>query len=165
MTGPRNNYAFIDGQNLHLGIRSQGWILDYRRFRRYLKDKYGVTKAFLFIGYRRENEKLYAFLRKSGYHCVFKPTLELPNGEVKGNVDAELVLHCMIEYPQYEKALIVSGDGDFRCLAEYLLSKDKLERILIPNDFRYSGLLKSLSSPERNILAFVSDHRMKLERR
>lgn len=165
MTGPHDNYAFIDGQNLHLGIRSQGWILDYRRFRRYLADKYDVAKALLFIGYRRENEKLYAFLRESGYVCVFKPTLTLPDGEVKGNVDAELVLHCMIEYPRYKKAVIVSGDGDFRCLAEYLLSKDKLERILIPNGSRYSGLLKSLSSPERNILAFVSDHRMKLERR
>lgn len=165
MSGLRDNYAFIDGQNLHLGVRSQGWVLDYRRFRRYLAEKYGVTKAFFFIGYRNENEKLYAFLRESGYLCVFKPTLELPSGEVKGNVDAELVLHCMVEYPNYRKAVIVSGDGDFRCLAEYLLTNDKLERILIPNAFRYSGLLKNLSSPGRNILAFVGDSRKKLERR
>jgi uncharacterized LabA/DUF88 family protein len=165
MPDHRDTYAFIDGQNLHLGIQSLGWALDYRRFRRYLQDKYGVTKAFYFIGYRRENEKLYVFLRESGYYCVFKPTLELPNGEVKGNVDAELVLHCMVEYPNYRKALIVSGDGDFRCLAEYLLTKDKLERILIPNRLRYSGLLKSLSSTGRNILAFVGDNKDKLERR
>lgn len=165
MASNRNNYAFIDGQNLHLGIRSQGWVLDYPRFRRYLSDKFGVTKTFFFIGYKRENERLYAFLRKADYLCIFKPTLELPNGDVKGNVDAELVLHTMVEYPNYRRAVIVSGDGDFRCLAEYLLSKDKLERILIPNRLRYSGLLKGLSSPSRNVLAFIGDNKEKLQRR
>jgi hypothetical protein len=28
-----NNYAFIDGNNLYLGVRSQGWKLDYKKFR------------------------------------------------------------------------------------------------------------------------------------
>jgi uncharacterized LabA/DUF88 family protein len=49
-----------------------------------------------------------------------------PAGKVKGNVDAELVLHAMIEYPNYDKALIVTGDGDFFCLVEYLIKQDKL---------------------------------------
>jgi hypothetical protein len=26
-----NNYAFIDGNNLYLGVRSQGWKLDYKK--------------------------------------------------------------------------------------------------------------------------------------
>lgn len=43
-------YTFIDSQNLNLGVRDQGWELDFARFRVYLKDKYGVGKAFLFIG-------------------------------------------------------------------------------------------------------------------
>ncbi|MDD4894999.1 MAG: hypothetical protein PHW54_06800 [Candidatus Omnitrophica bacterium] len=43
-----NNYAFIDSQNLNLSIRDQGWALDFKRFRKYLEDKYGVTKAFIF---------------------------------------------------------------------------------------------------------------------
>ncbi len=45
----KNNYAFIDSQNLNLSIKDQGWALDFKRFREYLKDKYGVIKAFLFI--------------------------------------------------------------------------------------------------------------------
>lgn len=92
-----NNYAFVDSQNLNLGIRNQGWLLDFRRFRRYLADKYSVTKAFLFIGYVPGNETLYTSLQEYGYLCIFKPTLELPDGRVKGNVDAELVLHTMIQ--------------------------------------------------------------------
>jgi hypothetical protein len=58
MQRSRNNYAFIDSQNVNLAIRAQGWILDFRTFRRYLADKYRVTKAFLFIGYVPENRSL-----------------------------------------------------------------------------------------------------------
>ena len=117
------NYAFIDSNNLNLAIKDCGWELDFARFYIYLKDKYKMKKAFLFIGYVTGNEALYTFLQKVGYIVVFKPTLEYKKrGEIytKGNVDAELVLHTMIEYPNYDKAIIVSGDGDFHCLIEYL---------------------------------------------
>lgn len=145
---PASNYAFIDSQNLNLGIRSQGWKLDFRTFRRYLKDKYQVSRAFLFIGYLFGNEKLYLELQKAGYILIFKPTLEIKqNGKatVKGNVDAELVLHSMIEYDNYNKALIVSGDGDFYCLAEYLEGKNKLLKILAPTR-HYSSLLRKFNA-------------------
>src|SRR3989339_126057 len=118
-----NNYAFIDSQNLNLGVRSRGWVLDFSRFRIFLRDKYGVGKAYLFIGYVPGNQMLYTELQKAGYICIFKPTLEIKEDgkiKIKGNVDAELVLHTMIEYPNYQKAIIVSGDGDFYCLFEYL---------------------------------------------
>ncbi len=139
MKSSANNYAFIDSQNLNLSIREQGWVLDFARFRVYLADKYGIVKAFVFIGYLRENEPLYTSLRNDGYELVFKPTLLLPKGGVKGNVDAELVLHAMIEYTNYDKALIITGDGDFYCLVEYLLKKDKLLKLMIPNKNKYSS--------------------------
>ena len=50
------NYAFIDSQNLYLGIKEQSWELDFARFRVYLDDKFNVSKAFLFIGYVPGNE-------------------------------------------------------------------------------------------------------------
>ena len=81
-------YAFIDSQNLNLGVRSQGWKLDWRKFRQYLKNKYSVSVAYLFIGYKPGNESLYADLQKMGYIVVLKPTMELPDKTVKGNVDA-----------------------------------------------------------------------------
>ena len=49
-----NNFAFIDSQNLNLAIRSLGWKLDFKRFRIYLEEKYGVKKAYLFIGFMEE---------------------------------------------------------------------------------------------------------------
>ena len=143
-----NTYAFIDSQNLNLGVKSQGWTLDWRKFRHYLRNKYNVTKAYLFIGQVAGNELLYAFLQESGYILIFKPTLERgDHGKtiIKGNVDAELVLHTMIQYRNYGKAIIVSGDGDFYCLVEYLEGKGKLFHILVPNK-HYSGLLRKFNN-------------------
>lgn len=103
-----------------------------------------MEKAFLCIGYVSGNERLYTSLQQAGYIVIFKPTvLTWERGEkaIKGNTDAELVLHTMIEYSNYSKAIIVSGDGDFYCLIEYLEQKGKLGRIIIPNRKSYSSLL------------------------
>lgn len=155
----RNNYAFIDSQNVNLSIRSQGWTLHFGKFRQYLRDKYGITKAFLFIGYVYENQALYTALQKDGYILVFKPTLKLPSGKVKGNVDAELVLHTMVEYKNYDKALIVTGDGDLYCLVDYLVKNDKLLRLLIPNRYSFSSLFRKTMSH----MAFMNDLKDKLK--
>lgn len=140
-------FAFIDSQNLNLGVKSQGWKLDWRKFRQYLRNKYGVFKAYLFIGQVAGNEALYASLQECGYVLIFKPTLsrrEKDKVKTKGNVDAELVLHTMIQYKNYHQAIIVSGDGDFHCLIEYLEKKNKLHRILVPNK-QYSSLLRKFN--------------------
>lgn len=156
-----DNYAFIDSQNLNLSIRELGWKLDFRKFRVYLKDKYSVTKAFLFIGYVEGNNNLYVSLQEAGFICIFKPTLEYKDGTTKGNCDAELVLHAMIEYPNYNQAVIVTGDGDFHCLADYLRGKKKLEAILVPNRDKFSALLKFKIF--RPYLRFMNDLQNKLE--
>lgn len=138
----KNNYAFIDSQNVNLSIQSQGWKLDFARFRVYLKEKYNVEKAFLFIGLIEGNNQLYKSLQEAGYLCIFKPTLIYKNGKTKGNCDAELVLHTMIEYEHFGKAVIVTGDGDFYCLVQYLIEKNKLHALIIPNREKFSALLK-----------------------
>ncbi len=149
-------YAFIDSQNLNLGVLSQGWQLDFGRFRVLLKEKYHVEKAFLFIGYIYDNQPLYTQLQKDGYVLIFKPIMEIKDGKktkIKGNVDAELVLHSMIEYQNYDSAIIVTGDGDFHCLIEYLAGKKKLEKLIVPNK-KYSSLLRKFGSFIVNILLF-----------
>ncbi len=142
------NYAFIDSQNLNLGVRSEGWTIDYAKFRLYLKNKYSVEKAFMFIGLVQNNQKLYTALQAAGFILIFKPTIRyFEDGKetVKGNVDAELVLHASaIEYENYDKAIIVSGDGDFTCLVDYLDEHDKLLHVMTPNA-KYSKLLKPFS--------------------
>jgi uncharacterized LabA/DUF88 family protein len=155
----RNNYAFIDSQNVNLAIRDQGWVLDFGKFRRYLYDKYYILKAYIFIGYVYENQDLYTRLQTDGYILIFKPTLKLPDGKVKGNVDAELVLHTMIEYNNYDKALIVTGDGDFYCLVDYLRKNNKLLKLMIPNKYAFSSLFRKMMQHT----AFIGNIRDKVE--
>jgi len=151
-------YVFIDSQNLNLGTGKdlfnknnkkiyKGWHLDFKKFRVYLTDKFRVSKAFLFIGFIKDNEKMYDQLKSFGYELIFKPTTKDGLGKPKGNIDAELVLHAAaIENKNYDKAVIVSGDGDFRCLYEYLIDNKKLSRIIIPNIKAQSSLLKDFQS-------------------
>ncbi len=138
----QNNYAFIDSQNLNLSIRELGWKLDFIRFRKYLADKYQVSKAYLFIGLVEGNSKLYESLQEAGYICIFKPTLKYKDGTTKGNCDAELVLQAMIEYRNYDQAIVVTGDGDFHCLVDYFITEKKLHTLVIPNQKKFSALLK-----------------------
>lgn len=189
----KSNFAFIDSQNLNLGIQKMGWKLDWRKFYEYLKTEHGVSQAYMFIGYMQENEALYEQMHDIGYLIVLKPTVEpheenkseslasadtnvqlsknspkdqgrnahgrtansgkngttgdeqaglirKPSG-VKGNTDADMVLYIMKELPNYHKAIIVSGDGDFFSVIEYLLAEQRLEKVLTPN-WQYSTLLK-----------------------
>lgn len=166
---PERVFAFIDSQNLNVSVQKFGWKIDWQKFRKWLGDKYGVTKAYMFIGYIPENESLYEQMHEAGYAVVLKPTFDMtrprpelaseesvePGKEtssgyarpekpeekkpVKGNIDAELVLWAMKEMSNYDKAIIVSGDGDFYCLVEYLEEKKRLLKLLTPTS-HYSSL-------------------------
>jgi uncharacterized LabA/DUF88 family protein len=149
-------YAFIDSQNLNVSTQRFGWKMDWKKFRQWLSDKYDVEKAYMFIGYVPEFEDMYQQLHEAGYLIVLKPTFDMTKprptekeqvpGEkkedekpTKGNVDADLVLWAMKEMPNYSKAVLVSGDGDFYGLVEYLADQKRLLKLLAPNAF-YSGL-------------------------
>ncbi|MEK7183771.1 MAG: hypothetical protein AAB776_04020 [Patescibacteria group bacterium] len=115
-------FAFIDSQNLNLGTQACGWYLNFAKFRVYLKDKFKVEKAFIFVGYVAGNESLYTSLQQAGYVVIFKPTLEYKKAGqryTKGNVD-----------------------GDFHCLLEYLEKQRKLAYLILPNPHKFSALLR-----------------------
>jgi uncharacterized LabA/DUF88 family protein len=114
-------YAFIDANNLHMETsKNAGWLVNYRRLRIWLKDKFNVSIAYMFIGKVEGNELLYSSLEKNGFTLMFKPTIPGKDGNIKGNVDADLVLKAMIDFPNYDKAIIITNDGDYYSLAKYL---------------------------------------------
>lgn len=157
MRKTENNFAFIDAQNLYLGLRTEGWKLDYKRFRIYLKEKYSVQKAYMFMGYIPENWKIYRFLRDVGFVLIFKTVSEIED-QIKGNCDGEMILQAAIDIPFYDQAVIVTGDGDFYCLVKYLKSKDKLRKILSPSCSSCSRLLQKIGGE----IEFISALREKL---
>ena len=155
-----NNFAFIDSQNLNLGVQSLGWKLDYKKFRIYLKEKYKVSTVYLFIGYIQANQDLYSFLQEAGYILIFKPTLPDKNGEVKGNIDADLVLQAMIDYKKFDKAIIITSDGDFYSLVKYLYKNKKLKFVISPYVKTCSVLLKKTAKEK---IIFMDNLKKKLE--
>ena len=85
MNKKSNNYAFIDGQNLYLAIQELGWKLDYKKFRIYLREKYAIDKAYMFMGFLPANQELYNFLQTVGFVLIFKPVLENDKNSGKKN--------------------------------------------------------------------------------
>jgi uncharacterized LabA/DUF88 family protein len=155
-----NNYAFIDSQNVNLGVQDLGWKLSFRKLIIYLKEKYSVKTAYLFIGYLPENKNLYSSLQKYGYLLIFKQVMKDDKGKPKGNVDADLVLQAMIDYKEYDKAVIVTSDGDFYSLVDYLYKNNKLAIVLSPNHEKCSALLQK-TAKER--IWYMDNMRKKLE--
>lgn len=154
-----NNYAFIDGQNLHAGVESLGWKLDHKKFREYLKTKFNVTKAYIFVGFLEEQQALYSALQEAGFILHFKPVVRSEDMVIKGNVDADLVLQTMIEFDRFDQAVIVSGDGDFSGLIRHLAATGKLRQVIIPNRRTYSSLFKRLDEYGDENFTFMNDLR------
>jgi uncharacterized LabA/DUF88 family protein len=143
-----NNIAYIDGANLHKGVADLGWKLDYRRFRVWLKDKYKIEVAYLFIGLVPSNKDLYTSLQEMGYVLVYKEVTYDVDGKVKGNCDAELVLKTMVDYyeKKLDKAVIVTSDGDYASLVKFLKVKQAFLSLVSPSN-KCSYLLRKLNIP------------------
>src|SRR3989344_8431852 len=132
----QNNVAYIDGANLYKGAEQLGWKLDYRRLRIWLREKYGVQQAYLFLGLVPKYKNLYTNLQEKGFTLVFKEITYDGNGKVKGNCDADLVLKVAVDF--YEKrlqnAVLVASDGDYASLVDFLKGKNVFRSLISPSN-------------------------------
>jgi uncharacterized LabA/DUF88 family protein len=161
VTQQKANYAFIDGINLHLTFKNVGWELDYSKLRTYLSKRHNVIVAYYFLGFMRENQKIYDGLTSYGYTlksrdiskklidekgCPYCGKCISPEHvKTKCDSDADLVLHVMDNFNKFDKAIIITSDGDFDNLIRKLLQEDKLKTILAPCTKGCSQLLKNAS--------------------
>jgi uncharacterized LabA/DUF88 family protein len=168
-----NNLAFIDGQNLRLGTTKcencsklknidfkdmnfkdcscdGAWVVDMFKLRKYLKENYNVTEAYYFLGFLNEDlQELYSELQKAGFIIIFREHSKGMTGSKKGNVDTDIVFEMMknlIENTNFDKMVLVSGDGDYKKTVDYLITKNKFERILFPNGRKASSLYNYLDN-------------------
>jgi len=162
MIQKENNFAYIDGANLHRGIVSFGWKLDYARFRVWLSDKYSVSRAYIFIGLIPKHKDLYTYLQEAGFTLIFKEVVYDGDGKPKGNCDADLVLQAVRDMYEnkFDKAVIVSSDGDYASLVKFLHERSKLKTILSPHiKDLCSILLKRTNAP----IAYLNDQKSILQ--
>lgn len=139
----KSNAAYIDGANLHNGAKQLSWEFDYARFRIWLKDKYQVEVAYLFLGLMPKYKDLYTRLQEQGYTLVFKEVIYDTNGKAKGNCDADIVVSAMQNAyeDRFVSSVLVSSDGDYTPLVKFLISQNKIEAVVSPYETKKCSIL------------------------
>ena len=152
--------AYIDASNLKFGVKQNEWNLDYNSFRSWLRDKFGVSKAILFLGLLPDKTEYYNYLQNIGYVLSFKPTIINSEGKAKGNVDGELILTIASDYyeEKIEQVILVSGEGDYHCIVQFLKNKSIPVKIISPNKKYLSYLLRRCNVP----IVILDDFKTKL---
>ena len=138
-----NDVAYIDGANLHNGIKQLDWKFDYKRFRVWLREKYEVKQAYLFLGLIPKYKDLYKHLQEIGYTLVFKEVIFDVEGKPKGNCDADIVVQAMQDAYEntFTNSILVSSDGDFAPLVKFLINKNKVDTIISPYETKKCSVL------------------------
>lgn len=163
----QNNLAFIDGQNLHMGttLSEKPWKVDLAKFRIYLEKKYHVTEAYYFLGYVQEvNQELYSDIQKAGFILVFRQHNPAMIGKKKGNVDSDIIFNAMKRLhknPDFDQIVLVSGDGDYKILVDFLIEEKRFKKVLFPNKKFASSLYKKMGSEYFDYLE-IPDTRRKI---
>jgi uncharacterized LabA/DUF88 family protein len=157
-----NNVAYIDGANLYNGVKQLKWQFDYKRFRVWLREKYKVKQAYLFLGLVPKYKDLYKYLQETGYTLIFKEIIFDGDGKAKGNCDADIVVLAMQD--AYEKrfnsSVLVSSDGDYAPLVKFLISKNKIEAVISPYETKKCSVLLKRTDVK---IAYITDQKTILE--
>jgi len=162
MENKENNFAYIDGANLYNGIGSLGWDMDYKKFKVWLSEKYRVKSAYIFLGLIPKYKELYKYLQESGFTLIFKEVVYDDGGKPKGNCDADLVLQVTRDAYEnkFDKAVIVSSDGDYAGMVKFLDGKKKLLTVLSPSSEKKCSILLKRTGVK---ISYINDQRAKLE--
>ncbi len=156
------NIAYIDAANLDQSLkRTLEWKLDYAAFRIWLKEKYDVDQAFIFIGLVPKYKNLYTYLQECGFELAFKDVL-YHNGTPKGNCDSDLLMKASQDLYEgnLKKAVLVASDGDYAPLVKVLIEKDSLKIILSPARAEKCSLLLKRTGAD---ISYIDDQRSILE--
>ena len=143
-------YSYIDASNIIYGTRDEGWKVDFKKLFKYLKERYKCKKIFYFAGVEKNNskqQKFYKLLKEIGYELVLKQVkiYKQPGGKQvrKANCDVDLTFYAMRDREEFNRAIFLTGDGDFEILLHYFV-KEKKEIIVIANAKRTAREIKRM---------------------
>jgi len=159
-----NNFAYIDGANLYEAVKDLGWVLDYKRLRVWLSEKYSIKKTYIFIGMIPKNKRLYTYFQECGFTLIYKEVIYDGKGKPKGNCDADLVLQAIRDYYEnnFDNALIVSSDGDYSGLVNFLYENNKLLGVLSPAPQEKCSILLKRTGTK---ISYINDQQSILEKK
>lgn len=142
-------YAFVDASNIIYGARAEGWFIDQKKLYQYLKQKFSVLKVFFYYGKDSKSEKKERFLQKLkefGYILRVKEIKRF-GSKSKANCDVDLTMDVLLMIKEYQRAILLTGDGDFAPLLDYLISKKK-KIIVISSPKRTAREIKAIVRDE-----------------
>ncbi|MBU2579244.1 NYN domain-containing protein [Patescibacteria group bacterium] len=118
-----------------------------------------IKNAYIFIGLIPKYKELYKYLQECGFILIFKEVVYDGDGKAKGNCDADLVLQATrdVYENKFNKAIIVSSDGDYAGLIKFLQEKNKLKIILSPSNQKKCSILLKRTNASITYLNDVKD--------
>ena len=140
---------FIDGGNLYHATKYLGFKVDYLRLRDYfVKGNDSLFEAFYYTAYDPSEPfiiRILDWLQHNGFRVISKQVKKKDNLFFKGDMDVEIVVDMLLNIEKYEKAILFSGDIDFkRCVIElqkrkktvHIVSTLKTDPPMISEEFR-----------------------------
>ncbi|MBM3324868.1 MAG: NYN domain-containing protein [Calditrichaeota bacterium] len=126
---------FVDGANMfYTQKRGLGWFFDPAKLLKTLKGEDELADAFWYMGVKStpesRDENFLRFLAYAGYTVrtkQLKTIFDSETGETiqKANLDIEIAMDMFNTVENYDKAILLSGDGDFERALELLRSRGK----------------------------------------
>ena len=117
---------FVDIQNVYYGAMDNfKRKIDFKKLTEsMIKGRKLVSSNAYVVKGDNDNSNFVGFLKQIGYNIVSKDLKKRSDGTAKGNLDIELAIDIMNEKDKLDTVILVSGDGDFVALVEYLKSKN-----------------------------------------
>lgn len=118
-------FAFIDATNIIYGASNYGWRMDFHKLAHYLKMRFGVSKILYYAGVDNENLKqlkFYEKLQEFGFQLRLVPVKKFKDGKKKADVDSRMTFEMMKYFKEYDRAVVMTGDGDFYWVLEHLIA-------------------------------------------
>ncbi len=144
-------YVFIDAANVTFRKKDRKtWKIDLQQLAYYLRNRFEASRIFYYSGVDYKNQMqlhVYDKLQAWGYELCLNPVKKFRNEEgkeyLKADIDSRMTFDMMRYFPAYDRAVVMTGDGDFLWVLEYLLLK-KGQIWLLANPHKTAKELKLL---------------------
>ncbi|MFH1011674.1 MAG: NYN domain-containing protein [bacterium] len=147
---------FVDGANMfYTQKRGLGWFFDPAKLLKTLKGEDELADAFWYMGVKStpesRDENFLRFLAYAGYTVrtkQLKTIFDSETGETiqKANLDIEIAMDMFNTVDNYDKAILLSGDGDFERALELLRSRGKRICVVSTHNWIASELRMAVGS-------------------
>lgn len=138
----------VDVQNMYYAARNiHNSKLEFSRLLEYLARGRPLARAIAYVIERpgMEQDKFVEVLKRNGYEVRKKILVERSDGTQKGDWDLGIALEAAEIAPRVDAVCLVSGDGDFLELVDYLVARGVRAEVASFPETTATDLIKAAS--------------------